>query len=118
MELGGLPPLTVRPRRLSDEETTAHPHGGAAAHRHDADTLVAHTNRLLAYAGLAASARTAEHAVAVCAGTSLFVAAVECAVGHRLEGALRVCCVGPHAEALRVRCVYAPARVSCAAERE
>jgi uncharacterized protein YceH (UPF0502 family) len=52
--------------------------------------LVARTNRVLSFAGLAACARTAEHALAVCAGTSLFVAAVERAVGHRLEGATRL----------------------------
>ncbi len=89
---GGLPPLLVRTgRRLSDEGAAAATPDAAPPARHDAPphdaaALVANANRVLGFVGLAATAHTLQHALAVCAGTSLFVAAIEAAVGHRLEG--------------------------------
>jgi hypothetical protein len=50
------------------------------------DALLGRANALLAFVGLRARARCADDAVAVCARSSVFVAAVEAALGHRLEG--------------------------------
>lgn len=94
-----LPVLQVRLRR-EDESPAARlavgggGGGGASpplppAQRSAAEdaALLGRANALLAFVGLRARARCADDAVAVCARSSVFVAAVEAALGHRLEGA-------------------------------
>jgi hypothetical protein len=114
--------LTVLPRRFSDDML----HEGAMAAAASADArrdgggargadadVVANTNRVLALAGLAATAHTLADALAVCGGTSLFVAAVEACLGHRLEGA-RPSRGGRAAGSVQPGAARARARAGCA----
>ena len=67
---GGTSPLQPAPSRSAAEDAA----------------LLRRANALLAFVGLRARARCADDALAVCSRSSVFVAAVEAALGHRLEG--------------------------------